>query len=90
MWTDVSRILISRFLNNFQTYQTDSLGAKILMPIKHIQEYVSTINTEWDVALYSGSSSEKNYDFSHTPIKAEHILLKVNFSELMQIISILK
>jgi hypothetical protein len=70
LWTEIDKKYISEFLKEFQTYQTDSLGAKNLMPIRHIQEYVNTINTNWDVALYSGTSSNENYNFTETPIKA--------------------
>jgi hypothetical protein len=57
LWTDVDQTLVGEFLQEFKTYQTDSLGAKNLMPIRHIQEYVKTVPTNWDVAIYNGKSN---------------------------------
>ncbi|HIP12512.1 MAG TPA: endonuclease [Arcobacter sp.] len=57
LWKDIDKVFIIDFLEKFETYQTDSIGAKNLMPISHIQEYVNTIDTHWDIALYSGSET---------------------------------
>jgi hypothetical protein len=62
LWRDIDKTYIIDFLEKFETYQTDSIGAKNLMPIRHIQEYVNTIDTHWDIALYSGS--EKSIVFN--------------------------
>ena len=58
LWREIDKSFIIDFLEKFETYQTDSIGAKNLMPIRHIQEYVNTIDTHWDVALYSGSEKK--------------------------------
>jgi len=61
IWKDIGKNFIADFLNDFETYQTDSIGAKNLMPIKHIQEYVNKIDTDWDIALYNGSDTKVSF-----------------------------
>jgi len=62
LWKNIDKSIIDNFLKNFKTYQTDSIGARNLMPIKHIQEYVNKIDTKWDVVLYNGSEMEVNFN----------------------------
>jgi Z1 domain len=71
LWREINKKHITKFLEDFETYQTDSLGAKNLMPIKHIQEYVSSVKTNWDVALYNGNSLNGKFEYSNIKIKAE-------------------
>jgi hypothetical protein len=58
LWQNIDKTFIIDFLNDFETYQTDSIGANNLMPIKHIQEYANKIDTKWNIALYNGSGKE--------------------------------
>lgn len=71
LWQRVDSARISDFLEQFQTYQTDSLGAKNLMPIRHIQEYAKSVATLWDVGLYSGTQVIEGWSFPKLPIKAQ-------------------
>ena len=62
LWKNIDKVFIIDFLEKFETYQTDAIGAKNLMPISHIQEYVNTIDTDWDIALYNGSETSLVFD----------------------------
>jgi len=78
LWKNIDKKYIINFLEKFETYQTDSIGAKNLMPIRHIQEYVNTIDTNWDIALYSGSEKEL---FFNDEIKIHTELRKSNYTD---------
>jgi len=78
LWKDIEKTYIIDFLEKFETYQTDSIGAKNLMPIRHIQEYVNKIDSNWDIALYSGS--EKSLVFNDS-IKIHTELRKSNYTD---------
>ncbi|CAA6803836.1 MAG: Endonuclease [uncultured Sulfurovum sp.] len=78
LWKGIDKSYVVDFLEKFETYQTDSIGAKNLMPIKHIQEYVNTIDTTWDIALYSGS--EKEILFSDE-VKIQTELRRSNYTD---------
>ena len=71
LWKGIDRLKVLGFLEQFQTYQTDSLGAKNLMPIRHIQEYAKSVETQWDVGLYSGTQPIEDWPFPQLPIKAQ-------------------
>lgn len=60
IWSDVNRIVVIDFLKAFITF--DSEGIKDLMPIRHIEKYAETINTNWDIVLYSGTSDLINLE----------------------------
>lgn len=60
IWKDIDRSMVSDFLENFKTW--DGQGIYGLMPIRHIQKYADTIDTKWDVVLYTGTSLECKID----------------------------
>lgn len=60
IWKDIDRSTVSDFLENFKTW--DGQGIYGLMPIRHIQKYADTIDTKWDVVLYTGTSLECKID----------------------------
>ena len=60
IWKDIDRSIVSDFLENFKTW--DGQGIYGLMPIRHIQKYADTIDTKWDVVLYTGTSLECKID----------------------------
>jgi hypothetical protein len=56
IWKDIDRKIILNFLNNFEVYGADDeLGFRTKMPIKFIVKYVTDIDINWDIALYSTS-----------------------------------
>lgn len=60
-WTYIGKELIIDFLESFDTYQpnNDGFGMRSKMPIKFVKEYVDQVETDWDIALYSGTSDTK-------------------------------
>lgn len=60
IWKDIDRSIVADFLKNFET--CDEQGIYGLMPIRHIQKYADTIDTKWDVVLYTGTSLECKID----------------------------
>lgn len=59
LWVDVDKSFVNEFLNEFKLYTTqDPFGIRSRMPIDFIRKYVDEIETDWDVALYSGVASE--------------------------------
>ncbi|WP_454861680.1 Z1 domain-containing protein [Peribacillus frigoritolerans] len=56
-WANVSKEIVTHFLEEFKTYQhaSDDLGMRTKMPIKFVKEYVEQVDTLWDIALYSGT-----------------------------------
>ena len=58
LWRDIDKGIIADFVNNFSVYQTDALGISARMPIEFVKKYISTRDTKWDIALYSGRGEE--------------------------------
>jgi hypothetical protein len=56
IFKDVEREVIREFLNEFKTFQESAIST--LMPIKFIQEYAKSVDTKWDIVLYSGTQQE--------------------------------
>ncbi|MDY0264238.1 MAG: Z1 domain-containing protein [Sulfurospirillum cavolei] len=56
IWRDQDKSFVTDFLKNFKIY--DARGIQGIMPILHIQKYAETIDTKWDIVLYTGESSE--------------------------------
>ncbi|MDN7227871.1 Z1 domain-containing protein [Planococcus sp. N064] len=66
-WTNVNKKLVVNFLEKFKTYQPkqeDDLGMRTKMPIKFIKEYVDQVDTNWDIALYSGTGDPEIKEFN--------------------------
>ena len=64
LWKDLDRSIVKEFIDKFNIYEsskTDILGIKSRMPIEFIKKYIDEINTNWDIALYSGKSKETFY-----------------------------
>ncbi len=59
LWRDINKSKILEFLRSFDIYGSDDeLGVRTRMPIKFILEYVKVTNTDWDVALFSGTGEK--------------------------------
>jgi hypothetical protein len=59
-WTGINKEIVRKFLDEFITYQhkfDNELGTRSKMPIKFVKQYVDQIDTQWDVALYSGNGT---------------------------------
>ena len=59
LWRNVKKDLIIEFLNNFKVYQNEAFGISSRMPLNFIKEYASDIQTNWDIAIYSGGGQEE-------------------------------
>lgn len=71
VWKNVSKDHVYKFLKEFEIVKSDYLGLSSRMPIGFIMKYVKERETNWDVALYSGSSeSTKQVSDSITISKA--------------------
>ncbi|WP_114571392.1 Z1 domain-containing protein [Exiguobacterium flavidum] len=59
-WTNISRDTVGKFLDEFKIYEQDldDFGMRSKLPIKFIRKYIDQVDTEWDVALYSGNSDQ--------------------------------
>lgn len=68
VFSNINKEKIESFLKNFVTYQKGTIDD--LMPIKFIQEYAKTIETLWDVVIYSGKSPQEIV-FNNLIIKPE-------------------
>lgn len=60
LWKFVDKTIVEEFVNKFKLYNfnsddNDFFGIRSRMPIDFIKKYINEINTEWDVALYSGN-----------------------------------
>lgn len=69
IWRNVGKHEIIPFLKEFKTISDDRLGLTSRMPIAFIEKYAEERDTNWDVALYSGTGS--NYSFEKIDIKKE-------------------
>lgn len=69
LWRNVDKNLVSEFLKDFNTYQTDPLGITARMPLAFVKKYVETRNSLWDVALYSGQGEQD--EIKGVPFKRE-------------------
>lgn len=56
VWKQIGKNIILRFLNDFKVYSANPFEITARMPIEFIIEYTGEIETEWDIALYSGTS----------------------------------
>jgi len=59
IWKNIDKKLVQGFLKDFWTFNKDPLGLTSRMPVAFINKYLEERNTNWDVALYSGSSENK-------------------------------
>lgn len=57
IWRRVDKNKIIPFLSEFKTISDDRLGLTSRMPIDFIEAYAKGRDTDWDVALYSGTGS---------------------------------
>ncbi len=62
LWRSVNSSLIIEFLDEFKVYQNDVFGISSRMPINFIKKYAQDVNTNWDIAIYSGSGNDENVD----------------------------
>lgn len=60
LWRNVGKNLIIDLLSNFKVYQNDAFGISSRMPINFIKKYAEDVETNWDIAVYSGGGSEEN------------------------------
>lgn len=60
-WINIPKNIILEFLNDFSIYEVpdDDFGMRSKMPVKFIKQYVESVDTLWDVAIYSGNSEQK-------------------------------
>jgi len=58
LWKEINKKIVSDFINDFNTFSLDPYGYKTRMPIDFIKKYVKDVNTDWDIALYSGRGDE--------------------------------
>lgn len=70
LWQNIDKQVISEFLNDFTTFQTDPLGLQERMPIAFIKKFVIERDTDWDVAIYSGTGFDYKIS-SNITIKKE-------------------
>lgn len=70
LWKDVDKRVVIEFLEKFQVYFSDPFGIKSRMPIDFVRKYVNDIDTNWDIALYSGQCKEP-YEIENIKIKKE-------------------
>ena len=59
LWKNVKKELIFDFVANFKCFQNDPYGISSRMPTEFIKRYITDVNTEWDVALFSGRRSNE-------------------------------
>lgn len=59
LWKNVTKDRVYKFLKDFEIVKSDYLGLTSRMPIGFIMKYVKERDSNWDVALYSGSSDMK-------------------------------
>ncbi|WP_416292215.1 Z1 domain-containing protein [Paenibacillus illinoisensis] len=70
LWRDVEKDRIAYFLKNFDVVTSDQFAMNSRMPIDFVQEYVSKMDTKWDVALYNGDS-EEDFEVEEVSINQE-------------------
>lgn len=58
LWRNIEKSIIQKFLENFQTYQSNQANLGNKMPIEFVKQYVADDERPWDVALYGGNSEE--------------------------------
>lgn len=56
VWKRVHKNIILQFLDDFTVHSADPFGITARMPIDFVVKYAREIDTEWDIALYSGQS----------------------------------
>lgn len=54
LWREVDKSVVSSFVDEFKVYGDGPFGLKSRMPIDFIRKYIDTVETKWDVAIYSG------------------------------------
>lgn len=59
LWRKINKQQVIDFFDKFRVYQNDSLGLSSRMPIDFITQYANDIDTEWDVAIYSGDGTRE-------------------------------
>lgn len=60
VWNSVSKDIIEKFLKEFKCYkaEADEFGIYSRMPLRFVQKYAEEINTDWDIVVHTGGSSE--------------------------------
>ncbi|MGF7079063.1 Z1 domain-containing protein [Mucilaginibacter sp. UYCu711] len=76
VWKHIDKDVVRKFIKSFQTFDGDKLGLTSRMPIAFIHKYLDERQTDWDIALYSGSSEDQ---FIHNDIiiKKQHRKIKL-------------
>jgi hypothetical protein len=76
IWKNIDRKMVQGFLKDFLTFNKDPLGLTSRMPVGFINKYLEDRNTDWDVALYSGSSENK-FEYKNISIRKQIRQLKL-------------
>jgi hypothetical protein len=58
LWRNIDKKYVIEFLEKFKVYSSDPFGLISRMPIDFVKKYVIDIDTNWDIALYSGKGPE--------------------------------
>ncbi|WP_286233432.1 Z1 domain-containing protein [Romboutsia ilealis] len=61
VWKNIDKKVIKDFIEKFGIYgerKDDIFGIKSRMPIEFIRKYIDEIDSDWDIALYSGESEK--------------------------------
>lgn len=57
LWRNVNKDIVKNFVNMFKVYgEDDQFGIKSKMPINFVKKYIEDVETDWDVALFSGQA----------------------------------
>jgi len=70
VWKNIDKKIVQGFLKDFWTFDKDPLGLTSRMPVAFINKYLVERDTDWDVALYSGSSDHK-FEYKHISIQKQ-------------------
>jgi hypothetical protein len=70
IWRNIDKKVIQSFLKDFWTFSKDPLGLTSRMPVAFINKYLVERDTDWDVALYSGSS-ENQFEYKSIRIQKQ-------------------
>ncbi|MGY3190382.1 Z1 domain-containing protein [Lysinibacillus sp. TE18511] len=80
VWSSIPKNVIEDFLDKFKCYNVDAdeFGMYSRMPLRFIQQYVQDINTEWDIVVHTGNSTEEIIinDYSYGTYQFRNIDLK--------------
>lgn len=76
LWREIDKRKIIDFFTKFKVYQNDSLGISSRMPIDFIKKYANSIDTKWDVAIYSGDGDRE--EVGNVKFKRERRKVTIN------------